>query len=174
MNDEQVLALFHALDRMPGPDHLECPDGFDYTLAESRATGLRNRLDDDFGQPCGLDRLEDASYSFSVAVPAGATDAGVPLGVRLSNYGSLAVVSTPLPDSHDDLAHAVRDGALSETERHRIEAALSDLGYTLVPQRLLHERYDGVTRLADEGISCISYGTHAGLATWWTRFFEHL
>ncbi|MFI8448009.1 hypothetical protein [Streptomyces erythrochromogenes] len=71
--------------------------------------------------------------------------------MRLSNYGCLAVVTTPAPDSHDDLAHAVRDGALSEADRSRIEAALSDLGYTLVPQRLLHRRYDGVTRLTDEG-----------------------
>src|SRR4051812_25304915 len=46
--------------------------------------------------------------------------------------------TTPSPDSHDDLDHAVREGALSAADRAQIEAALSDLGYTLIPLRLLH------------------------------------
>ncbi|MFE7180638.1 hypothetical protein [Streptomyces erythrochromogenes] len=71
------------------------------------------------------------------------------------------MVTTPAPDSHDDLAHAVRDGALS------------DLGYTLVPQRLLHQRCDGVTRLTDED-AFIAHPAPQDRATWWTRFFEHL
>ncbi|MFJ9941527.1 hypothetical protein [Streptomyces erythrochromogenes] len=67
--------------------------------------------------------MQDADSCFSTGVPGEAAGAGVPLGVRLSNYGRLAVVTTPAPDSHDDLAHAVRDGALSEADRSRIEAA---------------------------------------------------
>ncbi|MGW6951756.1 hypothetical protein [Streptomyces xanthophaeus] len=173
-DDEQVLALFHALDQLPGPDHLECPGGFDYGLAQSRATGLMYRLNEDIGQPCDLGGTQDASYYWSIGIPAEVTEAGVPLGIRLSNYGNLAVVTTPRPDSHDDLVHAVRDGALSEADRGRIEAALTDLGYTLVPQRLLHQRYNGVTWLADTDVSLRSYGTHQGHGTWWTRFFEHL
>ncbi|MEV6679540.1 hypothetical protein AB0N09_22185 [Streptomyces erythrochromogenes] len=173
MDDVQVLALFHTLDRLPGPDHLEFPDGFDHASAASRATRLSDRLGEDVGQPCDLAEAQDAGYCFSIGVPGEATEAGVPLGVRLSNYGCLAVVTTPAPDSHDDLAHAVRDGALSGADRSRIEAALSDLGYTLVPQRLLHQRYDGVTRLTDED-TFIAYPAHQDRATWWTRFFEHL
>ncbi|MFF0551856.1 hypothetical protein ACFYUL_23150 [Streptomyces sp. NPDC004311] len=173
MNDDRFVALFHALDRLPGPDHLEFPDGFDHDAAEERATALLTRLGQDIG-PCLLGGAQDAAYYFSVAVPAEATEAGVLLCVRLSNFGGLAVVTTPGPADHDDLAHAVRDGALSEADRGRIEAALSDLGHTLVPQRLLHRLYDGVTRLTDDGDTFLGYGVHAGRATWWTRFFEHL
>ncbi|MEV5149229.1 hypothetical protein [Streptomyces sp. NPDC052727] len=163
-DDDRTRALFHALDRLPGPRHLEHPDGFDHAGARLRAARLRDRLVQDFGRPCRLDEgFQDASFSFSVDVPAEATGAGVLFAVRLSNYGDLAVVTTPAPGGHDDLDDAVRDGALSEADRDRITAALSDLGYRLVPPRLLHRPYDGVTWLADED--------HA---TWWTRFFDYL
>lgn len=168
-DDDGTRALFHALDRLPGPRHLEHPDGFDHARARLRAAGLRaaglrDRLSHDFGRPCRLDEgFQDASFSFSLDIPAEATGAGVPLGVRLSDYGDLAVVITSAPGGHDDLDDAVRDGALSETDRDRITAALADLGYRLVAPRLLHRPYDGVTWLTDED--------HA---TWWTRFFDHL
>ncbi|WP_234317395.1 hypothetical protein [Streptomyces sp. NRRL WC-3744] len=163
-DDDLTWTLFHSLDRLPGPHHLEHPDGFDRARAGLRAARLRDRLTRDFGRPCRLDEgVQDASFSFSVDIPAEATGAGVLLAVRLSNYGDLAVVTPPAPGSHDDLDDAVRDRALSEADRDRITAALSDLGYRLVPPRLLHRPYDGVTWLADE--------SHA---TWWTRFFDHL
>ncbi|UFR01891.1 hypothetical protein KBP30_12135 [Streptomyces sp. Go40/10] len=165
MNDDnRLLALLHALDRLPAPHHLEHPDGFDHPGARLRATRLRDRLTRDLGSPCRLDEgIQDASFSFCVDVPAEAVEAGVPLSVRLSNYGDLAAVTTEAPDGHDDLDDAVRDGALSEADRVRITTALSDLGYRLVPQRLLHRPYDGATWLARED-----------QATWWTRFFDHL
>lgn len=163
-DDDRTSALLHALDRLPSPHHLEHPDGFDHAGARLRASGLRDRLTQDFGRPCRLDEgIQDASFSFSVDIPAEATGAGVLIAVRLSNYGDLAAVTTPAPGSHDDLDDAVRDGALSEADRDRVTAALSDLGYRLVAARLLHRPYDGVTWLVDEG--------HA---TWWTRFFDHL
>ncbi|MER6680858.1 hypothetical protein [Streptomyces olivaceoviridis] len=163
-DDDRAPALFHALDSLPGPHHLEYPDGFDRAGARLRAARLRDRLTQDFGRSCRLDEgIQDASFSFSLDIPAEATGAGVPIAVRLSNYGDLAVVTTPEPGSHDDLDDAVREGALSEADRDRITAALSDLGYRLVAPRLLHRPYDGVTWLVDEG--------HA---TWWTRFFDHL
>ncbi|CAL9324227.1 hypothetical protein [Streptomyces sp. SudanB182_2057] len=174
-DDEQILALFHDLDQLPGPHHLEFPDTFDHAAAEARAIQLRNRLSDDLGHPCRLeDQIQDASYYFRVNVPEQATQAGIPLGVRLSNYGDLAVVTTPSPDSHEDLDHAVREGVVSVAERDRIVSALSALGYRLVPQRLLHRRYTGVTWLGQDGFAYGSYGPHQGLATWWTRFFEYL
>ncbi|WP_156727631.1 hypothetical protein [Streptomyces apocyni] len=175
-DDQRILELLHTLDRLPGPDHLEFPEGFDYTLAKSRATQLEGRLSEDFGQPCFLnDGVQDASYYFSVGIPQTATEACVAVGVRLSNYGNLAVITTPMPDSYGDLDQAVADGALSEGDRLRIEATLSDLGYELVPLRLLHRVYDGVTWLANDvpGAVVASYG-HPGQATWWTRFFEYL
>ncbi|MFD9561747.1 hypothetical protein [Streptomyces sp. NPDC059994] len=173
--DAQVLALLHTLDQLSGPDHLEFPDGFDHPLAKAQATQLKDRLTKDFGHACGLDdEIQDASYYFKIAIPAEATEAGVPLGLRLSNFGNLAVVTTPGPDSHDDLDHAVREGALAVADRGRIEAALCDFGYTPVPPRLLHRPYDGVTWLAGEGSFYAGYGPHQGRATWWTRYFEYL
>nr|WP_202487132.1 hypothetical protein [Streptomyces sp. SID8354] len=169
------MALLRSLDQLPGPDHLEFPDGFDYPLAKAQANRLNERLTHDFGWACGLDdQIQDASYYLKVAIPAEATEAGVPLAVRLSNFGNLAVVTTPRPDSHDDLDQAVQEGALTAADRSRIETALHDFGYTLVPPRLLHRPYGGVTRLADEGYFYASYGPHQGCATWWTRYFEHL
>ncbi|MER8030492.1 hypothetical protein ABTZ78_16185 [Streptomyces bauhiniae] len=175
-DDQRILDLLHSLDRLPGPDHGEFPDGFDYEEAEARATTLSERLSGDFGGPCSLDVTQDAGYYFAVGVPTALTEAGVPLGIRLSNYGRLAAVTTPRPDSHADLDDAVADGALSAADRRRVESALAELGYLIVPLRLLHLRYDGVTWLADDvpGASVLSYGPHAGEATWWTRFFEYL
>ncbi|WP_371656447.1 MULTISPECIES: hypothetical protein [unclassified Streptomyces] len=173
--DARVLVLLHALDQLSGPDHLEFPDGFDRLLAAARATQLNDQLTKDFGHACELDeQIQDASYYFNIAIPSEATEAGVPLGLRLSNFGNLAVVTTPRPDSHDDLDHAVREGALTVADRSRIEAALCDFGYTLVPPRLLHRPYDGVTWLADEGSFYAGYGPYGGRATWWIRYFEHL
>ncbi|MFD5633665.1 hypothetical protein ACFWJM_05905 [Streptomyces sp. NPDC127077] len=172
---EQILTLFHALDQLPGPDHLEFPDTFDHALAKARAIQLQDRLSSDLGHPCQLDdQTQNASYTFKIAIPAEATEADVPLAVRLSNYGNFAVVTTPLPDSHADLDHAVREDALSASDRDRIVSALYALGYTLIPQHLLHQRYTGVTWLAEDGTTHLSYGPHQGQATWWTRFFEHL
>ncbi|SEB96614.1 hypothetical protein SAMN05216532_0046 [Streptomyces sp. 2231.1] len=176
MNDDaQVLDLLHTLDRLAAPDHLEFPEGFDHPSARARASRLKSRLDEDFGQACTLDdQIQDASYYFKITVPAEATEAQVLMGVRLSNYGNLAVVTTPLPDSHDDLDHAVRSGAVSEADRRLIEAALTECGYTSIPPRLLHRPYDGVTPLADERFPHAAYGPHQARATWWTRYFEHL
>ncbi|MEV6840517.1 hypothetical protein AB0N17_39565 [Streptomyces sp. NPDC051133] len=176
MNDDaEVLDLLHTLDRLAAPDHLEFPEGFDYSLARAQAGRLKDRLDEDFRQACKLDdQIQDASYYFKITIPAEAAEAGIPVGVRLSNYGNLAVVTTPMPDSHDDLDHAVLGGALSAADRRRIESALTECGYTLIPPRLLHRPYDGVTPLADEGPFYAGYGPHQGRATWWTRYFEYL
>ncbi|WP_329009776.1 hypothetical protein [Streptomyces sp. NBC_01601] len=111
-DDQHILDLLRSLDRPPGPDHLEFPAGFDYEEARARATALSERLSDEFRGPCPLDATQDASYYFMVGVPAALTEAGVHLGVRLSNCGRLAVVTTPGPDSHAELDDAVADGAL--------------------------------------------------------------
>lgn len=173
--DSQTLALLQTLDRLPGPDHLEFPDGFDYASAKNRAIRLEDRLTQDFGHVCGLDdQIQDASYSFQVAIPAEATEADVPAYVRLSNFGNLAVAFAPRPDSHDDLDQAVQKGALTTADRSRIESAAHDFGYTLVPPRLLHRPYDGVTWLAGGRPFHASYGPHRSRATWWTRYFEYV
>jgi hypothetical protein len=171
-DDRSIIDLLHALDRLPGPEHLEFPDGFDSMSARIRAIKLRKRLNEDFAtperdQPVRLDDgIQDASFSFGLRIPPGVTEAGEWICVRLSNYGDLAVVTTPQPDSHPDLDAAVADGALSEGDRRRVESALTEMEYHLVPPRLLLREYDGVTWLAD--------ADPPGEVTWWTRFFDYL
>ncbi|MFD8806304.1 hypothetical protein [Streptomyces sp. NPDC059597] len=163
MNDDaRTTALLRTLDRLPGPAHLEFPDGFDHARARARATRLRDRLTRDLGHPCHLDdQIQDAGYSFEIVIPSEARGAGAPLLLRLSNYGDLAAVTVPGPFGHDAPEGAVAPGPLSA-----IEAALRDLGCTPVPVRLLRRPYDGVsTWLAAE---------EPGRATWWTRFFDYL
>ncbi|MER6348155.1 hypothetical protein ACWC10_20445 [Streptomyces sp. NPDC001595] len=176
-DDQRLLDLFHALDRLPGPEHLHYPDEFDYHRGKVRAIRLRQRLNSEFGGTCRLDdQVLDASYSFALRFPPRITEAGEWIVVRLSNYGDLAVVMTPRPDSHPSLDAAVADGKLSETDRRRIETALADMGYEQVPLRLLQLPYDGVTWLAsgEPGPLVSSYGPYEGEPTWWTRFFEYL
>ncbi|WP_018547014.1 hypothetical protein [Streptomyces sp. LaPpAH-108] len=160
--DTRITALLHTVDRLPGPSHLEFPDGYDHARATARALRLQDRLTRDLGHPCALDdRNQDASYHFEIAVPGEATGTGVPVLVRLSNHGDLAAVTVPGPSGH-----GIPEGAVSPETLDRIDTALRDLGRTPVPLRLLHRPYDGVsTWLAAEA---------PGHATWWTRFFGHL
>ncbi|MEW2131147.1 hypothetical protein [Streptomyces sp. NPDC005435] len=157
----QLTTLLHTLDRLPGPDHLEFPDGFDHARAKARAIRLRDRLTHDFGHPCDVDdQIQDASHHYEIAVPAEATGAGVLLVVRLSSFGDLAAVTVPGPFGQESPEGAVTPEPLSV-----VDIALRDLRYTPVPARLLHRPYDGVSDwLARE----------SGRATWWTRFFDYL
>ncbi|CAM5234941.1 hypothetical protein ACFV83_28975 [Streptomyces pharetrae] len=173
-DDRRVLDLLHALDRLPGPEHLEFPDGFDLNRARMRAIQLRKRLNDEFGDgrhetPCRLDdRIQDASYYFGVRIPPRATEADEWICLRLSNYGDLVVITTPRPESHPDLDAAVAAGALSVRDRERVETVLSEMEYQLVPLPLLQRGYDGVTWLAEAETG------DGSPVTWWTRFFEYL
>lgn len=115
--DEQSPALLRTLDQLPGADHLEFSDGFDYSLAKAQATRLEARLTRGFRRACALDdHVQDASSYFRIALPAEAAEAGVPLGVRLSDFGNLAVVTTPRPDSHALLNQAVQEGTLTAAD----------------------------------------------------------
>ncbi|MEU9030891.1 hypothetical protein AB0D46_25905 [Streptomyces sp. NPDC048383] len=167
--DQRTLDLLRRLDRMPGPHHMEFPDGFDYNRAEARAGKLSERLTREFGFPCPVSPAQDASSYFSMGIDAQATEAGGHLGIRLSNYGDLASITTPArgglnDDLHGDLDEAVAEGAISQADRIRVETALSDLGYVLVQQRPLQRRYDGVH----------TDWVWAGEPTWWVRFFYYL
>jgi transposase len=58
VTEVQLLALLQALDRLPGHDHLDFPDGFDYPLAKEQAIRLKDRLTHDFDQaPAAIRRL---------------------------------------------------------------------------------------------------------------------
>ncbi|WAZ22574.1 hypothetical protein STRCI_003836 [Streptomyces cinnabarinus] len=118
-DDPRLLDLLRTLDRLPGPDHLEFPDGYDRERARAQARRLTRALG-----PGWLldDAVQDASFGFTVSGPG--------FGVRLSNYGDLAAFTAPAPDGQS-------------------EAVLSGLGYDVVPPQPLRHPYDGVTPLAD-------------------------
>ena len=162
--DQRVLNLLRALDRQPGPDHLEFPQDYDHPRARTLLAALTQRLGEDFGHPCTVDEhVQDAAFHATVTVPAEATEAGTSVAIRMSNFGDLTTAWT---GTGDDLDEAVTRGTLSQPDRHRIESALTGTGCVLVPRSLLHHPYDGATALAT---------FHPDSEpTWWNRFFDHL
>ena len=157
--------MLDALDRLPGPAHLEFPEGYDHERAEFMRSVLLERLSREFGQPCSGVSRQDASAYFGVHVPSAATEAGVALNIDLSNFGDLALVTA---------ADGVTECALTEAERRIIESALSDLGYVRVPHRLLLRPYDGVSDLAGWYPEVDWDGSPNDPVTWETRFFSYL
>jgi len=157
-NDAQLWHLLHALD---DPDHVEIPDGYDHRRTRDRFERLAQRLDTDFGCQCNVDRdVQDASLHGRIDIPASATATSRPLVVSVSNFGSLAVLSVDNPGVWTDT-----EALLYADDAHRVQAALSDLGYTLIPEELLWEPCDGV---CDPGIFAPSE------ATWWIRYFDYV
>ena len=155
-NDQRALDLLRQLDRESGPD-MEFPDGFDYHRDEERATALAARLERDFGRPCLLGGMQDAASTFTVSV------SGSPIMVWLSNFGDLASISPPscFPEHG---AGGVAEGSISDSDRLVLEAALSDLGYVVVPERPLKLAYDGIH----------TDWMWVGEPNWFVRFFYHL
>jgi hypothetical protein len=166
--DQQMRNLLQSADQKPGPDHLEFPDDFDHPRAKSLLAELESRLEAEFSHPCTGDRcVQDASFHALVVIPAEATGAGVHIAIRLSNYADFAVITVDRPRAYTSLDDAVARGDLTEEDRHRVENTLSRLGFVLVPERLLHLPYDGVTDLGD-------FRNEDYPATWWTRFFDYI
>ncbi|MER5890574.1 hypothetical protein ABT160_42680 [Streptomyces sp. NPDC001941] len=172
-NDRELVQLLHTLDRLPS-DSLEYPQGFDANLALAKAKGLAERLSIDFSSAWRVAPNQDANYYF--AVEPEDFESGPLVGIRLSNFGNLAAVTTPRPDSHPDLEQAVADGVLSPGQRDLIVVALDAIGYTLIPQYLLHRRYDGISKIAEMGKRdlLLTYPDDLGHAAWWNRFFEYI
>ncbi|MBT2450824.1 hypothetical protein J7F03_27875 [Streptomyces sp. ISL-43] len=165
MNDEGRLALelLHRLDRLPGPRHMEFPDGFDNQRAKDRATALSERLERDFGSPCPVGGMQDAAAYFTVSVPPEVTEARWPIRVWLSNHGDLASISPP-SGFPDRVSAGLTEGTVAEADGLRLEAALSDLEYVRVPHHLLKRDYDGAH----------TDWAWVGNPNWWIRFFYHL
>jgi len=154
--DAQLWDLLHALD---DPDNLEFPAGYDHRRTRGRFEQLAQRLNADFDCRCQVDRdVQDASLHARMDIPAPATATGRPLVVNVSNFGVLAVLSVDNPGAWTDAETAT---LLHPDDAHRVHTALTDLGYTLIPEDPLCEPYDGV---CDPGI----------FATWWIRYFDYI
>ncbi|MEV7446227.1 hypothetical protein AB0O22_34655 [Streptomyces sp. NPDC091204] len=62
------------------------------------------------------------------------------------------------------MSDTVAQGTVSTADRLRLESALADLEYVLVPHRSLKRAYHGIH----------TDWTWVGEPTWWIRFFYHL
>jgi hypothetical protein len=152
--------LLHALD---DPDNLEFPAGYDHRRTRARFEQLALRLNSDFAGRCQVDReVQDASLHGRIDIPAEATATSRPLVVSISNFGNLAALSVDNPGAWTDAEAA---GLLHPHDADRIHPALTDLGYTLIPEEPLWEPYDGAWDPAVFGPSA---------ATWWIRYFDYL
>ncbi|MFJ5922796.1 hypothetical protein ACIQF6_09335 [Kitasatospora sp. NPDC092948] len=164
--DAELIALLHRLD---DPDSAEYPPGYDNSATRARFDRLVSRLDSDFATRCRADRnVQDAGLHARADVPAAATRLGVKIVVSVSNFGSMAVVAAENPGEFLDTAEAVDEGALHVDDLATVERALTELGYVVLPERLLTRPYDGVReRLA-------SYYGEGRPCDWWIRYFDYL
>ncbi|MEV7606068.1 hypothetical protein AB0N65_11570 [Paenarthrobacter sp. NPDC089322] len=160
IDNAELWALLHQLD---DPAHLETPPGFDWEAARRQFDGLVSRLTTAFGTACGEDRsVQDATYHAQVIVPADATATGRNLVVRVSNFGSLAVLALENPGAYDQQE---LDSLVHEKDVARISKSLDEENYVLIPEEPLWKPYDG----------CVPPRVFLpNKPTWWLRYFDYL
>ncbi|MBO2453423.1 hypothetical protein J4573_40465 [Actinomadura barringtoniae] len=152
--------LLRGLD---DPEHMEFPADYDHSETRARFDLLVEELDKAFTCRCRADRqVQDASHHGDVLVPAAHTAGGEQIIIRVSNFGDLAVYS---PGNLGQYLDAEKP--LPAEDRRRVEGALNELGYRMVPEDLLHARYDGRSPLA-------RYYPPEHPPTWFVRFFDYL
>ncbi|MDT0463210.1 hypothetical protein [Streptomyces gibsoniae] len=161
----ELVALLHRLD---DPVFVERPRGYDHAATRAVFEQLVARLDAAFDTRCRVDRqVQDASLHARVEVPGEATTCQEQIVVSVSNFGSMAVVAAENPGVYDDTDEAVEAAVLDADDLRSIERALADLGYVLIPERLLTRPYDGVSPLA-------TYRPAEPRPDWWIRYFDYI
>lgn len=165
MEDGQTEArqLLRLLD---DPDHLEFPAEFDYDRANGRARDLCRRLESDFGCNVHLltgSSIQDATFRADLDIPPEATATGKRLWIRISNHGPLAIygIGTVRSPNRD----ADVGAEIHPDDRTRLENALIEHGYTIMPNDPLQEPYDG---LNDQWRRCTNPPF-----TWFLRYFDY-
>ncbi|MBM9507919.1 hypothetical protein [Actinacidiphila acididurans] len=157
--DAELLALMRGLD---DPEWLEWPRGYDRVATGALFGRLAVRLGGDFGVRCETEQdTQDSSEYGRVTVPGEATVCGTRIVVCISKFGSLALVCADNPGAFLGTAEAQAEGELDAADLARVDRALADFGYVVVPEELLESDYDGPSRLPD----------HRTRHSWWDRFF---
>jgi hypothetical protein len=171
-DDDELWRLLRSLDDLDHPDDIA-----DYPWEDARAKfdALRRRLERDFNCPCTVNgNVQDANYFDSIHVPAGVTASGRAfegraLEVRISNFGGLAVVLARDQVRPRFFVTRHSDAYVHPEDLVRIDSALSDLGYTLIPSEPLLRPYDGALgRDAVRANPSIWW-----IETWWIRYFDY-
>ncbi|MYS80994.1 hypothetical protein [Embleya scabrispora] len=161
LDEDQARALLRALD---DPEHLAAPPDYDAVATRERFDRLVERLHADFGCRCPVEGAAGAASRHGViVVPAAALAGTGRITLVVSNFGDMVVTSVDAPDDHPVGA---APAYVSPADLERVEAALDELGYRIVPEDVLRTTYDGVSRLADH------YTVEDG-PTWWIRFFDY-
>lgn len=158
-DSRQLLALLRELD---DPEWLERPRGYDRDATGLLFGTLVARLEDDFATRCDTERdTQDSSEYGRVTVPAEATVCGTRIVVCVSKFGFLALICADNPGAFLGTDEAQAEGELDAGDLAKVDRALADLGYVVVPEELIEGDYDGPSRRREDG-----YRT-----TWWHRFF---
>ncbi len=140
-NEADLLALLRELD---DPEWLEWPRSYDRRAAADQLARLTARLETDFATTCSTERdAQDSSEYGRVLVPAEAARGTTRIVVCVSKFGSLAVICAENPGAFFGTYDALAQGALDPVDLAKVEKALTELGYTVVPEELLERDYDG-------------------------------
>ncbi|GAA2078309.1 hypothetical protein [Actinomadura alba] len=157
--ESELLALLCELD---DPEWLEWPRDYDHSETRVLFSGLVARLEGDFAARCATEQdTQDSSEYGRVTVPAEATVCGTRIVVCVSKFGPLALVSADNPGAFLGTDDAQAEGELDAADLTKINQALVDLGYAVVPEELLERDYEGPSQLP----------WHVQQASWWHRFF---
>ena len=101
----------------------------------------------DFATSCTTERdTQDSSEYGRVLVPPGATRGTARIVVCVSKFGSLAVICAENPGAFFGTYDALAEGALDPVDLGKVEKALMELGYAVIPEELLERDYDGPSR----------------------------
>ncbi|UQI49747.1 hypothetical protein M1P56_35120 (plasmid) [Streptomyces sp. HU2014] len=144
-SEADLLALLRDLD---DPEWLEWPPDYDRGRTTALFDKLVARLDGDFATRCTAERdTQDSSEYGRVAVPAEATVCGTRIVICVSKFGPLPLVCAENPGAFLGTEEAQAEGELDAADLARVDRALADLGYAVLPEELLECEYDGPSRL---------------------------
>jgi hypothetical protein len=155
------------LRRLDDPAHLEHPARFDYAAEQGRFQSLVAELEERFRCTCQVEagtRVQDASFLGQLVIPASALVRGVAVFLRVSNFGSLALLGAEGPGRYDD---AETLNLIAETDRRVVLEVLAALNYVPLMEGVLSAAYDGSCDVFRDAYSSYS-------PTWFTRYFDYL
>ncbi len=158
-NRAEVLQLLYDVDSWGHRSYL--PAAIDYDAARAQFDELTSRLETSFG--CSTVEnphvVQDTALLDYMGLPVEATGASDIVWVLISNFSPLAMYHVGRVNPGGT---ARVEDQLSAEVRARIEDALSDTGYRVIPNDVLWEPYDGM----HERIRRVNY-------SWFTRYFDH-
>ncbi|WP_328624239.1 hypothetical protein OHA88_03995 [Streptomyces sp. NBC_00353] len=152
--------LVMLLRQLDDPERLEWPRGYSKTRTAVRFKDLVARLEGDFATSCAAEQdTQNSSEYGRIVVPAEATVRGTRIVVCVSKFGSLALVSADNPGAFLGTEDAMAEEELDSDDLAKVDRALTDLGYMVVPEETLTLDYDGPSYL------------DSSRPSWWDRFF---